>query len=94
MEEEGGGFPLHRPHSFSIPLPFSQEHVSGGRGRLYGRGSSKFPIPPSSLLRPPPIPIPPTPRSMFDLFVVVMSLIALGPISMPISVVRLMRAFR
>jgi hypothetical protein len=31
---------------------------------------------------------------MFDLFVVTMSLIALGPISMPISVVRLMRAFR
>ena len=33
-------------------------------------------------------------RSMFDLFVVTMSLISLGPISMPISVVRLMRAFR
>ena len=33
-------------------------------------------------------------RSMFDLFVVSMSLVALGPISMPVSVVRLMRAFR
>jgi hypothetical protein len=31
---------------------------------------------------------------MFDLFVVSMSLVALGPINMPISVVRLMRAFR
>ena len=33
-------------------------------------------------------------RNMFDLLVVSMSLVALGPISMPISVVRLMRAFR
>ena len=31
---------------------------------------------------------------MFDLFVVSMSLVALGPINMPVSVVRLMRAFR
>ena len=31
---------------------------------------------------------------MFDFFVVVMSLIALGPIDMPISILRLMRAFR
>jgi hypothetical protein len=31
---------------------------------------------------------------MFDLFVVAMSLIALGPIDMPISILRLMRAFR
>ena len=31
---------------------------------------------------------------MFDLFVVAMSLIALGPIDLPISILRLMRAFR
>ena len=31
---------------------------------------------------------------MFDLFVVSMSLVALGPLDMPISVIRLMRAFR
>jgi hypothetical protein len=33
-------------------------------------------------------------RSLFDLFVVTMSLIALGPIDLPISILRLMRAFR
>jgi hypothetical protein len=33
-------------------------------------------------------------RSLFDLFVVTMSLIALGPINLPISILRLMRAFR
>ena len=31
---------------------------------------------------------------MFDLFVVSMSLVALGPIDMPVSILRLMRAFR
>ena len=31
---------------------------------------------------------------MFDLFVVSMSLVALGPIDLPISILRLMRAFR
>ena len=31
---------------------------------------------------------------MFDLFVVTMSLVALGPIDLPISILRLMRAFR
>ncbi len=31
---------------------------------------------------------------MFDLFVVSMSLIALGPIDLPVSILRLMRAFR
>jgi hypothetical protein len=31
---------------------------------------------------------------MFDLFVVSLSLVALGPIDIPVSILRLMRAFR
>ncbi len=34
------------------------------------------------------------PWSMLDLFIVVMSLVALGPVGIPVTVLRFMRAFR